>query len=111
MFTGVKVGELMQTAMDRKEAKEWFGVAPPDLTVVARSRSAAGSGADWLYTYLRAFYRDPARPTGWNKLVYPNVGMPHALWQLQGERSCMKKTVGTRRQGYADRHRGVALLK
>lgn len=86
VLTGVKVGELMQVAMDRKEAKEWFGVAPPDLTVTARSRSsAAGSGADWIYSYLRAFYRDPSRPTGWNNLVFANVAMPHALWQLNGQ--------------------------
>ncbi|MDB5812640.1 MAG: petC [Betaproteobacteria bacterium] len=86
VLTGVKVGELMQVAMDRKDAKEWFGVAPPDLTVAARSRSsAAGSGADWIYSYLRGFYRDPSRPTGWNNLVYANVGMPHVLWQLSGQ--------------------------
>ncbi|MCE9641376.1 MAG: cytochrome c1 [Betaproteobacteria bacterium] len=86
VFTGVKVGELMQTAMDKKDAKEWFGVAPPDLTVTARSRSSsAGSGADWIYSYLRSFYRDPSRPTGWNNLVFANVGMPHALWQLSGQ--------------------------
>ena len=86
IFTGVKVGELMQTAMDRKDAKEWFGVAPPDLTVTARSRgSSAGSGADWIYSYLRSFYRDSSRPTGWNNLVFTNVGMPHALWQLNGQ--------------------------
>jgi ubiquinol-cytochrome c reductase cytochrome c1 subunit len=86
VFTGVKVGELMKTGMDPRDAKEWFGAAPPDLTVVARSRSSgAGSGSDWLYTYLRTFYRDPSRPTGWNNVVYPNVAMPHALWQLQGE--------------------------
>jgi ubiquinol-cytochrome c reductase cytochrome c1 subunit len=86
IFTGVKVGELMQSAMDRKDAKTWFGVAPPDLTVTARSRSSgAGSGADWIYSYLRSFYRDPARPTGWNNLVFENVGMPHVLWQMSGQ--------------------------
>ena len=86
VFTGVKVGELMQVSMDKKDAKEWFGVAPPDLTVTARSRSSgAGSGADWIYSYLRSFYRDPARPTGWNNLVFANVGMPHVLWQLSGQ--------------------------
>jgi ubiquinol-cytochrome c reductase cytochrome c1 subunit len=85
IFTGVKVGELMKIAMDPAEAKEWFGTAPPDLTVIARARgSEAGSGSDWLYTYLRSFYRDDARPTGWNNVVFPNVGMPHVLWQLQG---------------------------
>jgi ubiquinol-cytochrome c reductase cytochrome c1 subunit len=85
VFTGGKVGDLMKTAVAPQEGKEWFGTAPPDLTVIARSRSSgAGSGTDWLYTYLRTFYRDPTRPTGWNNVVYPNVAMPHALWQLQG---------------------------
>ncbi|MBI4196098.1 MAG: cytochrome c1 [Betaproteobacteria bacterium] len=86
IFTGAKVGDPMKIAMDAEDAKEWFGAPPPDLTVIARSRSSpAGSGADWLYTYLRGFYRDPNRPSGWNNVVYPNVGMPHVLWQLQGE--------------------------
>ncbi len=86
MFTADKVGELMKVAIRPGEAKEWFGAAPPDLTVIARARaSEAGSGADWLYTYLRTFYRDDKRPTGWNNLLFENVGMPHVLWQLQGE--------------------------
>jgi len=92
VFTGVKVGELMQVAMERNDAKEWFGVAPPDLTVEARARSSAcGSGADWIYTYLRAFYRDPARPTGWNNLVFPNVAMPQVLWQLNGQQQLVEQ--------------------
>lgn len=81
LFSAEKVGEPMKAAFDPKEAKSWFGVAPPDLSVVARSR-----GADWLYTYLRTFYRDPKTVTGWNNAVFPNVAMPHALWTLQGER-------------------------
>ena len=86
IFTGAKVGELMKIGMDPRDSKEWFGAPPPDLSVIARSRSShAGSGADWLYSYLRGFYRDPSRPSGWNNTVYPNVGMPHVLWQLQGE--------------------------
>jgi len=86
IFTGAKVGELMKIAMDPRESREWFGTPPPDLTVIARARSSSdGSGADWLYSYLRGFYRDTSRPTGWNNTVYPNVGMPHVLWQLQGE--------------------------
>ena len=86
IFTSAKVGDLMKIAMDPRDAKEWFGVPPPDLTVIARSRASdAGSGADWLYTYLRGFYRDPVRPTGWNNTVYQDVAMPHVLWQLQGE--------------------------
>lgn len=85
IFGDAKVGDLMKIAMDPKEAKQWFGVAPPDLTVIARSRAShAGSGADWLYTYLRGFYRDATRPTGWNNTVFPNVGMPHVLYDLQG---------------------------
>lgn len=79
MFAADKVGETMAVAMRPKDAKGWFGVAPPDLTVIARAR-----GADWLYTYLRTFYRDPSRPTGWNNVAFPNVGMPHVLYQLQG---------------------------
>jgi len=82
MFTAEKVGEPIKIAFNPKDAKAWFGVAPPDLSVVARSR-----GADWLYTYLRTFYRDPKSATGWNNAVFPNVSMPHALWSLQGERS------------------------
>lgn len=86
LFTADKTGDLMKIAMQRDEAKAWFGAAPPDLTVIARSRASEfGSGADWLYTYLRQFYRDPARPTGWNNVIFSNVGMPHVLWQLQGE--------------------------
>jgi ubiquinol-cytochrome c reductase cytochrome c1 subunit len=75
-----KIGETMTVAMRRKDAKAWFGVGPPDLSVIARAR-----GADWLYTYLRTFYRDDSRETGWNNLAFPNVGMPHALYQLQGQ--------------------------
>ena len=88
LFTTEKVGETMKAAIDPKDAKAWFGALPPDLTLVARSRaSGSGSGADYLYTYLRTFYRDDTRPTGWNNLTFPNVGMPHALWELQGQRA------------------------
>jgi ubiquinol-cytochrome c reductase cytochrome c1 subunit len=88
LFTTDKVGETMKVAMDPKQAKDWFGAVPPDLSVIARSRSAAGqgSGADYLYTYLRTYYRDDSKPTGWNNLAFPSVGMPHVLWELQGER-------------------------
>lgn len=88
LFTSDKVGDLMKTAMSAKDAKDWFGAIPPDLSVIARAKSSgAGSGADWIYTYLRTYYKDDNRPTGWNNMVYPNVGMPHVLWELQGVRA------------------------
>lgn len=87
VFTGVKVGELMKNSVDPKEAKAWFGGVPPDLSLVARSRSepGKGSGADYIYTYLRTYYRDETKATGWNNLAFPNVAMPNVLWQLQGQ--------------------------
>ena len=85
LFTGEKVGELMTTAMPAKDAKAWFGTVPPDLSVIARAKaSPEGSGADYLYTYLRTFYKDDTRPTGFNNMVLPNAAMPHVLWDLQG---------------------------
>jgi ubiquinol-cytochrome c reductase cytochrome c1 subunit len=79
MFGTDKIGSTMTVAMTPAEGKAWFGAVPPDLSVEARVR-----GADWLYNYLLAFYRDSSTPTGWNNLVFPNVGMPHVLWQLGG---------------------------
>ncbi len=87
LFATDKVGETMKSAIDPKQAKEWFGANPPDLTVIARSRAGAnGTGADYLYTYLRTYFRDETKATGWNNLAMPNVAMPHVLWELQGER-------------------------
>lgn len=80
LFAGEKVGDTMTVAMPKDDSKAWFGVVPPDLTVEARARTA-----DWLYTYLRGFYRDDSRPTGWNNVAFSNVGMPHILWELQGQ--------------------------
>ena len=80
MFAADKVGETMRVAMSARDGKAWFGVPPPDLSVIARSR-----GADWLYTYLRAFYRDEKTASGWNNRVFANVAMPHVLWKLQAE--------------------------
>jgi ubiquinol-cytochrome c reductase cytochrome c1 subunit len=87
VFTGAKVGDLMKVSLSPKDAKDWFGALPPDLTLVARSRSAAGmgTGADYIYTYLRTYYRDETKATGWNNLAFPNVGMPNPLWELQGQ--------------------------
>jgi len=81
-----KVGETMKVSLEPKQGKEWFGAAPPDLSVIARSRAGGGgSGADYLYTYMRSFYRDDTKATGWNNLVFPSVAMPHVLWELQGQ--------------------------
>ncbi|MBH9553255.1 cytochrome c1 [Inhella gelatinilytica] len=91
MFTTDKVGEQMKAAIDAKEAKAWFGATPPDLTLVARSRAdgSKGTGADYLYTLWRSYYRDETKATGWDNLVFPSIGMPHVLWELQGERKPM----------------------
>ena len=80
LFAAEKPGETMRIAMHKAESKLWFGAAPPDLSVISRAR-----GADWLYTYLRSFYRDESRTTGWNNTVFDKVGMPHVMWDLQGE--------------------------
>ncbi len=79
IFGDAKPGDLMITTMPEEDGKEWFGITPPDLSVVARSR-----GADWLYTYLRSFYLDETAPSGWNNTVFPHVAMPHALYEWQG---------------------------
>jgi ubiquinol-cytochrome c reductase cytochrome c1 subunit len=88
MFTGGKIGDLMTVATDPEDAVEWFGTVPPDLSVIARAR-----GVDWLYTYLRSFYLDPSRVTGVNNLVFPDVGMPDVLWELQGWQKPVITTV------------------
>ncbi|MCB1863922.1 MAG: cytochrome c1 [Chromatiales bacterium] len=80
MFTGIKIGDTLTNALPAAEAREWFGNVPPDLSLIARAR-----GVDWLYTYLRTFYLDESRvPIGVNNLVFPGVGMPHVLADLQG---------------------------
>lgn len=84
MLAGEKTGETMTIAMPTGDAKKWFGNAPPDLSVIARAR-----GVDWLYTYFKTFYIDESRPFGVNNATFPDVGMPHALWELEG----MKKAV------------------
>jgi ubiquinol-cytochrome c reductase cytochrome c1 subunit len=88
LFAADKVGDLMKAVMRKEDANNWFGVAPPDLTVVARSR-----GPEWIYTYLRSFYRDEKSHSGWNNLVFTNVAMPHALYEWQGEQRPVYKMV------------------
>ena len=94
VFSGQKIGELMSISMPSDKSKQWFGAEPPDLTLVARSRSP-----EWLYTYLRTFYADDTRPLGVNNKVYKDVGMPHALLDLQGLPECRPGPVVTRYGG------------
>jgi ubiquinol-cytochrome c reductase cytochrome c1 subunit len=95
LFSTDKVGETMKANIDPKQAKEWFGGLPPDLTVIARSKAdvSKGTGPDYIYTLLRSYYRDGGKATGWNNKAYPNIGMPHPLWELQGEREPIYQTV------------------
>lgn len=87
LFTAEKVGDPMTSAMNKKDAKKWFGVLPPDLSVEVRAR-----GEDWAYTYMRSFYRDETRPSGWNNLVFDKVAMPHVFYELQGEQALDHET-------------------
>lgn len=80
VFSDAKFGETMDISMDEEQAKAWFGKTPPDLSLIARSR-----GSDWLYSYLRSFYRDETG--GWNNTVLPNASMPNVLWRQQGTQS------------------------
>ena len=86
LFTGERVGDMMNIALTAKDAKAWMGVTPPDLSVIARSRSAnlGQPGEDYVYTYLRTFYRDQSSVSGWNNLVFPNAAMPNPFWKAQG---------------------------
>lgn len=95
VFTGKTVNDMMRIAMTPDDAKKWFGTAPPDLSVMARAKSvnAGPSGADYIYTYMRSFYRDSAKLTGWDNLVFPSVAMPHVMWQEQGPRTLTKSEV------------------
>lgn len=112
IFTEAKVGDLMKTTMDPRMAKEWFGAVPPDLTLVARSRSAPGqgSGSDYLYTFLRTYYRDETKATGWNNAAFPSVGMPNVLWELQGPQSAVFESVKDAHGHTAEVFKGVQPL-
>jgi ubiquinol-cytochrome c reductase cytochrome c1 subunit len=105
MFGTDKIGDTMVSALDPKDAKDWFGAPPPDLTLVARVR-----GSDWLYTFLRSFYRDDTTPTGWNNKVFKNVGMPHVLHDLQGTQ-VMEKTGEKMSHGKMEPVMGLAVSR
>jgi ubiquinol-cytochrome c reductase cytochrome c1 subunit len=109
LFTTEKVGETMKVSLDPRQAKDWFGAQPPDLSVIARSRAeiGRGTGADYLYTYLRTFYRDDSKATGWNNMAFPDVAMPHALWELQGQRRARFEEVKDEHDPAKTQHRFV----
>lgn len=106
MFTGGKVGELMTVATHDGDSKEWFGTVPPDLSVIARAR-----GVDWLYTYMRSFYRDDSKLVGVNNLVFPDVGMPHVLWELQGWQEPVITTVRNEHDGTEKKEVALELVE
>jgi len=87
MFASDKPGALMTSTMPEDDAKKWFGTAPPDLSLTARSR-----GADYIYTYMRSFYLDEESPSGWNNTVFPHVAMPHAMYEWQGNQRAIFET-------------------
>ena len=97
-----KVGDMMISPMGKKDAKAAFGVEPPDLSVMARAK-----GEDYLYTYMRTFYKDSALATGWNNLVFPNAGMPHVLVQFQGTQVLKTETV--EHEGHKTEHHRLVL--
>lgn len=88
MFAGDRIGDLMKVAMRKEDAAKWLKRAPPDLTLIARVR-----GPEWVYNYLRAFYRDDSTVSGWNNIVFPHVAMPNVLYGLQGEQRPVFRTV------------------
>lgn len=85
---GAGIYDQMHSAMNAHDAEKWFGIQPPDLSLIARSR-----GADWLYSYLKGFYTDKSKILGTNNAVFPDVGMPNVLWQLQGGQKPLYKKV------------------
>ena len=102
MFATDKIGETMTVAMTKADGTAWFGTAPPDLSVESRIR-----GRDWLYNYLLGFYRDPKSASGWNNIVFPNVGMPHVLWELSG----INKLVETEYEDHEKATAGAIAVK
>lgn len=99
IFDGSKAGDLMTIAMTDRDAGEWFGAPAPDLTLESRLRK----GPDWVYSYLKGFYTDPSRPMGVNNTVFPNVGMPNVLWELEGIKEAVYR--------YEVRHDGHTVAK
>jgi ubiquinol-cytochrome c reductase cytochrome c1 subunit len=99
IFSDAKYGENINTGMNSDDALKWLGKAPPDLSVVARTKA---EGADWIYNYLKSFYVDESRPTGWNNTVFPGASMPNVLWEMQGVQHVLTEP----KHGHAPCHRG-----
>ena len=79
MFNAEKTYETIQSSMSRDDALRWYGVAPPDMSLIARSK-----GVDYIYTFLKGFYVSPDSPTGVNNVALAGTSMPHVLAELQG---------------------------
>ena len=104
IFADARIGDTMATGMDPDQGSKWLGKAPPDLSVVARTKE---QGADWIYNYLKSFYVDESRPTGWNNTVFPGAVMPHVLWEMQGVQHAVtepKKASGEAGEAAACEH-------
>ena len=89
VFDDSLIGDLIENSISEEDARNWFGAAPPDLTLSGRVHTA-----DWLYTYLKSFYNDPSRPLGTNNKTFPDVGMPNVLHELQGDVTCDNHDAG-----------------
>ncbi|MED5386982.1 MAG: cytochrome b N-terminal domain-containing protein [Pseudomonadota bacterium] len=89
VFDDSLIGDLIENSISEEDARNWFGAAPPDLTLSGRVHTA-----DWLYTYLKSFYNDPSRPLGTNNKTFPDVGMPNVLHELQGDVTCDNHGAG-----------------
>jgi ubiquinol-cytochrome c reductase cytochrome c1 subunit len=98
MFTGERPFDTMANAMQPEDSERWFGITPPDLSLIARSR-----GTDYIYTFLRGFYAAPDRPTGVDNIVLPGTAMPHVLWELQGTQRAVFATD--------EEHSGVEVIE
>ena len=105
VFDDSLIGDLMENAISEEDAQNWFGAAPPDLTLAGRVHTA-----DWLYTYLKSFYNDPVRPLGANNKAFPNVGMPNVLHELQGNVSCYNHGTGDPAQCELQHVEGTGLM-
>ena len=105
VFDDSLIGDLMENAISEEDAQNWFGAAPPDLTLAGRVHTA-----DWLYTYLKSFYNDPVRPLGANNKIFPNVGMPNVLHELQGNVSCYDHGTGDPAQCELQHVEGTGLM-